>query len=354
MGQRPDRIVYPALAIALGGMAVILVAGLLGADRLSMVGVACGVATGLLYAALRADHEAADADGAQHHDRSRARWRSTPSSCCRSPSWQVSSSDYQLTRDDIVVALVLGVLCTAIPYVLYPEGLRRVRVEHASILGFLEPVSAPLYALLLLGEAPATATIAGGALIVVAGVLVVVFGAGETLAEPGHEAPPRSSLQLTATRQRRRGGRRADARWRREGAMRSRPAQGYALVASSFVIMGLIGALVAWASAPESALLVMRFVTAGLVLGVGLRPAPAAGRRARPRRLAAPPPHGLPRRGLPAALLHRDALRRASRSACSCSSWRRSGSRSPRRASSDARRTASSTRRLGWRSAASL
>ena len=37
-------------------------------------------------------------------------------------------------------------------------------------------MSAPFYALLLLGEATAVTTIAGGALIVVAGVLVVVFG----------------------------------------------------------------------------------------------------------------------------------------------------------------------------------
>ena len=48
----------------------------------------------------------------------------------------------------------------------------------------------------------------------------------------------------------------------------SRAARGYLLVAGSFLIMGLIGALVDWATAPESALLVLRFATAGLVLGV--------------------------------------------------------------------------------------
>jgi drug/metabolite transporter (DMT)-like permease len=69
--------------------------------------------------------------------------------------------------------------------VLYAEGLRRVRVEHASILGYLEPVSAPFYALLLLGEAPAATTVAGGALIVAAGVLVVMFGAPEAAPELG-------------------------------------------------------------------------------------------------------------------------------------------------------------------------
>ena len=48
----------------------------------------------------------------------------------------------------------------------------------------------------------------------------------------------------------------------------SRAARGYLLVAGSFLIMGLIGVLVEWATAPESALLVLRFATAGLVLGV--------------------------------------------------------------------------------------
>lgn len=37
----------------------------------------------------------------------------------------------------------------------------------------------------------------------------------------------------------------------------SRAARGYLLVAGSFLIMGFIGVLVEWATAPESALLVI-------------------------------------------------------------------------------------------------
>ena len=62
----------------------------------------------------------------------------------------------------------------------------------------------------------------------------------------------------------------------------SRAARGYLLVAGSFLIMGLIGALVEWATAPESALLVLRFATAGIVLGVVFaRRRPLAGVRDR-------------------------------------------------------------------------
>jgi DME family drug/metabolite transporter len=40
--QRPDRIVYPALALAVAGMAAILLPGLLGAARVSGAGIAWG------------------------------------------------------------------------------------------------------------------------------------------------------------------------------------------------------------------------------------------------------------------------------------------------------------------------
>ena len=184
MHQRPDRMVYPALAIALAGMATILLPGVLGAEKISLVGVACGATTGFLYAGFVLVTK-----------RLTRKVRSTTVALGEMvvdtvillplAAWQVFGAGYQFTRDDLVAGLALGVLCTAIPYVLYAEGLRRIRVEHASILGYLEPVSAPFYALLLLGEAPSAPTIAGGALIVVAGVLVVLFGAPEAAPELG-------------------------------------------------------------------------------------------------------------------------------------------------------------------------
>jgi drug/metabolite transporter (DMT)-like permease len=91
--------------------------------------------------------------------------------------WQWSDVGFALSLHDVAVSAVLGIVCTALAYSLWIEGLRRVRVQHASILGYLEPVSAPFYALLLLGEVPSRWTIAGGALIIAAGVLIVVFGA---------------------------------------------------------------------------------------------------------------------------------------------------------------------------------
>ena len=82
--------------------------------------------------------------------------------------------------------LVSGLVYTALCFSLFTDGLRYVRVEHAGILGYLEPVTSPLWAFLLIGEKPPWTTYAGGALIIGAGVLVIVFGKGESepLLEP--------------------------------------------------------------------------------------------------------------------------------------------------------------------------
>ncbi len=68
--------------------------------------------------------------------------------------WQTVGAGYHLTGRDLVAGIVLGVVCTALAYTLWTEGMRRMRVQHTSILGYLEPVSAPFYALLLLGQRP--------------------------------------------------------------------------------------------------------------------------------------------------------------------------------------------------------
>lgn len=184
MRQRPDRIVYPALAIALAGMATILLPGIFGAEKVSAAGIACGVTAGLLYAG-----------AALVTKRLLRKVRSTTAALGEMvvdavvllplAAWQILGAGYQFTRNDWISGIALGVVCTAIPYVLYAEGLQRIRVEHASILGYLEPVSAPFYAILLLGEAPAASTIVGGALIIVAGVLVIALGSPEDVA-PEH------------------------------------------------------------------------------------------------------------------------------------------------------------------------
>jgi drug/metabolite transporter (DMT)-like permease len=88
----------------------------------------------------------------------------------------VSAVHYRFSGRDLLMAALLGLLTTAFSFSVFMDGLRYIRVQHASIVAYLEPVSAPLYALVLLGQVPSRWTVAGGALIVAAGVLVVLYG----------------------------------------------------------------------------------------------------------------------------------------------------------------------------------
>jgi drug/metabolite transporter (DMT)-like permease len=72
--------------------------------------------------------------------------------------------------------LTLGVLHTGIAGILYVGALQIVKAQHVSILVYLEPVTAVLWAWGVLGEQPALATLAGGLLIIAAGLMIVVPG----------------------------------------------------------------------------------------------------------------------------------------------------------------------------------
>lgn len=185
LGERTERIVYFALGVGLGGMALILVPGLvLEGVKLSATGLLCGWAAGVMYAvyllfakSLRALHV-----------------RSTPVVFTQSAFTAlvmlapgllaVNAADYRYTGTDLVMAALLGLVTTAFSFSLFMDGLHYIRVQHAGIIAYVEPVSAPLYALVLLGQMPGGWTIAGGALIVAAGILVVLYARGEPELEP--------------------------------------------------------------------------------------------------------------------------------------------------------------------------
>ena len=79
------------------------------------------------------------------------------------------------------VAVFLAVVPTALAYVLFARGLRRLPAAETATLTLAEPVTAAALGLLLLGE-PATWTFALGAVVLVAGLAV--------LAVPGLRPPP--------------------------------------------------------------------------------------------------------------------------------------------------------------------
>lgn len=85
----------------------------------------------------------------------------------------IASSHPALSLTSTLSMVLLGLVHTALALALYFSGLRQIKVQHASILAYIEPVSAPIYAYLLFAEIPTPLTIAGGLLILVASCLTV-------------------------------------------------------------------------------------------------------------------------------------------------------------------------------------
>ena len=171
-----------AVAIAVGGMALLVVPGLaLGEGATSIPGIICGLLAGLMFATAMMLIKSM---GTEVRGSTFALFFCLGSVVLLTPLavWEVLTADYQLTSTDAWIVVISGLVYTALCFSLFTDGIRFVRVEHAGIIGYLEPVTSPLWAFLLIGERPPWTTYAGGALIVAAGILVIVFGKGE--AEP--------------------------------------------------------------------------------------------------------------------------------------------------------------------------
>jgi drug/metabolite transporter (DMT)-like permease len=82
--------------------------------------------------------------------------------------------------------VVLGLVHTAGGIALYLGALGRVPATHAGVLGYIEPFAAVVAAWWVLGERPTSATVAGGVLIVIAGIVLVLAAPAEVpISVPG-------------------------------------------------------------------------------------------------------------------------------------------------------------------------
>lgn len=82
---------------------------------------------------------------------------------------------------------LIGILCTGIPFILFMEGVRKVKAQKIFVITALEPLAGTMLALVVLGEMPSLLT-AAGALLVLYGVYRVAAGskpAGNAEAVPG-------------------------------------------------------------------------------------------------------------------------------------------------------------------------
>jgi drug/metabolite transporter (DMT)-like permease len=184
---RRQRVATVAVAVAVGGMALlVLPAATAGDGSVTVPGVVFGLLAGLMFATAMILVSSMSETGVRGSTFALFYCAGTVVLFTPLAVWQAAAVHYSLSWTDAWIVIVSGLVYTALCFSLFTDGLRYVRVEHAGILGYLEPVTSPLWAFLLIGEAPPYATYAGGALIVAAGILVIAFGKGEAerLVEP--------------------------------------------------------------------------------------------------------------------------------------------------------------------------
>jgi drug/metabolite transporter (DMT)-like permease len=96
----------------------------------------------------------------------------------------IAYAPFAIPRTGIITAkgwaaiAVFGVVVIGAAGLVYIYALKRVMAQDAALLSYIEPVSAMLLGLALLGEVPHWQDFAGAALIIVAGVLLLQFRRG--------------------------------------------------------------------------------------------------------------------------------------------------------------------------------
>lgn len=101
----------------------------------------------------------------------------------------VDSGDL-LTADGLALAAYLGVVTTAVAYVLFAKGLQHIGASETATLTLAEPVTAMALGFAVLGERPGAAAVAGAALVLAGlALLAVRFDRRPWRASRAAEAP---------------------------------------------------------------------------------------------------------------------------------------------------------------------
>ena len=77
-------------------------------------------------------------------------------------------TDYALTSRDLIISIYLGVFQVGVGFTLVVLGSRYVPAAQVGLLALVEPVLAPIWVWMGVGEVPSLATIVGGAIIFLA------------------------------------------------------------------------------------------------------------------------------------------------------------------------------------------
>lgn len=95
--------------------------------------------------------------------------------------------------EGLLLALYLGAIPTALAYVLFARGLRRLTPGETATLTLAEPLTAAVLGAVILGERPGALAVAGAALVLVGLVALSLPGRGSD-----SEPPPEDDVALAA------------------------------------------------------------------------------------------------------------------------------------------------------------
>jgi DME family drug/metabolite transporter len=182
--RRPDGRWFPATALACAGVALLVLAGG-GHAGVSPPGVALAVCAGAAYATYALAAKRLLGDG---HPPERVMGAAFGlGAVVLAPVLAIGDPGPLWSGGGLALALFLGTVPTALAYVLFARGLRRLSAAETSTLTLAEPLTAGLLGAALLGER-LTALSAVGAGLVLGGLLVLALRLPRSVAPVAAEA----------------------------------------------------------------------------------------------------------------------------------------------------------------------
>ena len=166
--RRPEPRWAVATALACAGVALLALSG--GEASVSAPGIALAVVAGGSYAAYTLAAKRLLTAG--HAPEAVMAVAFGLGAIVLLPALALSSPGWLLQADGIALALFLGVVPTALAYVLFARGLRRLSASETATLTLAEPLTAGVLGAVVLAE-PMTSTSAAGAGLVLAGLLAL-------------------------------------------------------------------------------------------------------------------------------------------------------------------------------------
>ncbi len=176
--ERRSRVALLALVPAAAGLVLIALAGEAGAHARPLA-LATGLAAAITYAVLVI---ATKRLTATLHPATIAFWAYAVAAVVLAPALVFAARVLPASALDTLGLAGLGILFTGISGFIYITLLGRVTAQAIGILAFLEPVSAALLAWVALDEPLGPAVLVGGALVLAAGLAVVVYEPAEPVA----------------------------------------------------------------------------------------------------------------------------------------------------------------------------